>query len=119
MIRSKHVTGFFTSNPKLTSAVEEVLDQVFLHPSRAPNVPHDNGVVLTADRPRFNKNPLLNIEKPTYLRQSFAKSVKLCDEHKLNELYAAAPSSTKKAFMAFISIWFFVNSCVKCKIIIE
>ena len=86
MIRSKHVTGFFTSNPKLTSAVEEVLDHIFLHPSRSPNDPRDNGVVLTADRPRFNKNPLLNIEKPTYLRQSFAKSVKLSDEHKSIEL---------------------------------
>jgi hypothetical protein len=73
------------SDSKLNSSVVEVLDQVFLHPSRSPDEACNNGVVLTADRPRFIKTPLLNIEKPTYLRQSFAKSVKINDEQRTRE----------------------------------
>ena len=77
-IRSKQISGFMQSHPTLSNAVVSLLDQVFMHPSRSPYESGCNGVVLTADRPRFNKNALLNIEKPTYLRQSFAKSYDTC-----------------------------------------
>ena len=50
-----------------------------MNPSRPPYESGCKGVVLTADHPQFKRNALLNIEKPTYLRQSFARSVEASD----------------------------------------
>ena len=52
----------------------EICGDLCTHPSTPPWETGEKGIVLTSDSPRGNR-PQLNIERPSYLRQSFSKTI--------------------------------------------
>ena len=63
---------FIKENMDLLPDIWALLDDLFTHPFRLPDAGDSKGIVVTVDSPRGNP-PLLNINRPSYLRNQFVK----------------------------------------------
>ncbi len=73
-LQSIIISDFLHNNPGIQHDMFEVCGDLCIHPSTPPWKAGKKGIVLTSDSPRGNR-PQLNIERPSYLRQSFSKTI--------------------------------------------